>query len=265
VNKLRWGKFYWSDWSDDPALAMCSLAAQGLWMRLLCLAAQGSPYGYVIVNGKPPTVEHIARLVRASSRDVARLIEQLERNGVATRDASGCLLSRRMVHDGRVSAARAAAAGRRWDGGTPEVPERYDGGAPEVPERYDGSQDASRDNATPTGFLHMQTDSFASIELDAKFEQETEVSVPLTPSLDAKGEHPAAGAAGTPQHTHAGNKISPRQKGTNPRAVGTNPRATNPKAKPNGPATDRQTQTYYAVQEVLAARQRSRRNGGGES
>ena len=64
MNKLRWGKFYWSDWADDPALALCSLAAQGLWMRLLCIAAQGTPYGHVNINGKPPSVIDLAKLMR---------------------------------------------------------------------------------------------------------------------------------------------------------------------------------------------------------
>ena len=47
-----WSKFYWSDWETDPALRLCSLAAQGLWMRMLCVAASHDPIGYVAVAGR---------------------------------------------------------------------------------------------------------------------------------------------------------------------------------------------------------------------
>jgi hypothetical protein len=106
VNKLRWGKFYWSDWSDDPALGTCSLAAQGLWMRLLCIAAQGTPYGHVTINGKAPDTLTLAKLVRCKQPSLERLIAELERKGVAHRGACGCLMSRRMESDGKLTGVR---------------------------------------------------------------------------------------------------------------------------------------------------------------
>lgn len=109
MNKLRWGKFYWSDWSDDPALALCSLAAQGLWMRLLCIGAQGTPYGHMNIKGQPATVEQIAKLVRAKPSFVARLIDELERKGVVSRDASGSLVSSRQESDGKLAGIRSKA------------------------------------------------------------------------------------------------------------------------------------------------------------
>ena len=59
-----WTKFFWQDWAADPALRMCSFAAQGLWMRVLCLAAEADPIGYVVVNGKPLDFSAIARAGR---------------------------------------------------------------------------------------------------------------------------------------------------------------------------------------------------------
>ncbi len=47
MKKRPWGKFYWNDWQGDPCLRVCGLAAQGLWMRMLCLAAEADPIGYV--------------------------------------------------------------------------------------------------------------------------------------------------------------------------------------------------------------------------
>lgn len=109
MNKLRWGKFYWSDWADDPALALCSLAAQGVWMRLLCIAAQGTPYGHVTVNGKAPSIAELAKLVRCKQGHLGRLIAELERKGVAHRGACGCLMSRRMESDGKLASIRSKA------------------------------------------------------------------------------------------------------------------------------------------------------------
>jgi hypothetical protein len=141
VNKLRWGKFYWSDWSDDPALASCSLAAQGLWMRLLCIAAQGTPYGHVTINGKAPDTPTLAKLMRCKQPSLERLIAELERKGVAKRGDCGCLVSFRMESDGSLARARASAAKSRWDKGL----------GPD---------------------LHMQTESFASTEAEADAEAE---------------------------------------------------------------------------------------------
>ena len=85
MSKLRWAKLWWSDWENDPALRQCSLAAQGLWMRLLCLAAQSRIYGVVLVAGRPPTAGEIARIVGDHHTRVAALIRELERNNVFER------------------------------------------------------------------------------------------------------------------------------------------------------------------------------------
>lgn len=142
MNKLRWGKFFWSDWSDDPALGSCSLAAQGLWMRLLCIAAQGSPYGHVTINGAAPDTLTLAKLMRCKQESLTRLIGELERKGVAKRGACGCLVSFRMESDGSLARARASAANARWNKNIPDD-------------------------------LHMQKDTFASIEGDIEAEAHT--------------------------------------------------------------------------------------------
>lgn len=117
MNKLRWGKFYWSDWSDDPALASCSLAAQGLWMRLLCIAAQGTPYGAVTVAGKPPSMATLQKLIRPKPKleTLVRLIDELKRNGVCQEESDRTLVSRRMESDGKIASVRSKAANKRWN------------------------------------------------------------------------------------------------------------------------------------------------------
>jgi hypothetical protein len=97
-----WSKFFWNDWENDPALRLCSFAAQGLWMRLLCLAAKSNPTGFVAVAGRPCSPTDIARLSGVSEQEVELLLGELSRNGVFSRDAKGRIYCRRMVRDNRL-------------------------------------------------------------------------------------------------------------------------------------------------------------------
>lgn len=90
-------KFYPSDWRGDEQLALCSLAARGLWVELMCLAHKAG--GYVRVNGHAPELDELAKLVRSKRTEVGRLIAELTRNGVCSRAEDGALMSRRIKRD----------------------------------------------------------------------------------------------------------------------------------------------------------------------
>lgn len=107
--KEPWSKFFWSDWEADQGLRLCSLAAQGLWMRMLCVCARHEPKGYLAINGNPLAVEDIARLAGVTETEAEILMEELDRNGVFSRNRSGCIYSRRMVRDEKRS-----KEGRKW-------------------------------------------------------------------------------------------------------------------------------------------------------
>lgn len=94
-----WSKFYWSDWLSDACLRRSSIAARGLWIDMLCIAAQSDPIGYLKVNNVPLTVNDIARMCGVSEPETGTLIDELERNGVLSRDRTGTIYSRRMVRD----------------------------------------------------------------------------------------------------------------------------------------------------------------------
>lgn len=96
-----WMKFYPSDWRADPALRMCSLAARGLWMEMLALCHEGSPYGHLAVNGRQVTAAQLAVLVGAQEPDVAGLLAELDEAGVFSRRRDGTIYSRRMVRDAK--------------------------------------------------------------------------------------------------------------------------------------------------------------------
>jgi hypothetical protein len=94
-----WSKFYWSDWLSDAGLRRSSFAAKGLWIDMLCIAAQSDPIGYLTVKKVPLSVLDIARMCGGSEPEVRSLITELEGNGVLSRDRNGTIYSRRMTRD----------------------------------------------------------------------------------------------------------------------------------------------------------------------
>jgi hypothetical protein len=89
--------WYWNDWDADQALALCSLAAQGLWMRMLSIASKAG--GYVRVNGTACTIRDIAILVGRSTEEIAPLVAELGERGVYSRTRDGTIYNRRFVRD----------------------------------------------------------------------------------------------------------------------------------------------------------------------
>jgi hypothetical protein len=86
------------------ALKACSLAAQGLWMRMLCIAAQHDPIGYVAVNCVGLSPESVARMAGAGVDEVRSLMDELSQNGVFSRDRNGTVYNRRMIRDAKKAA-----------------------------------------------------------------------------------------------------------------------------------------------------------------
>lgn len=109
-----WLKFYPSDWRADPALRMCSIAARGLWMEMLCVMHEAEPRGTLRVNGKALSDRQLGAL--AGCADVSGLLSELEEAGVFSRDEDGTVFSRRMMRDD-AKAKEDKANGKR--GGNP--------------------------------------------------------------------------------------------------------------------------------------------------
>jgi hypothetical protein len=125
TERLRWMKFWPADWTRDPALRMCSLAARGLWIELLAVAHEAEPYGHVLVSGRAPSVRQIAAIASSTERDVAKLVKELEEAGVFSRTEAGVIYSRRMVRD---NAAREDARQFGKLGGNPRLKGADSGG-----------------------------------------------------------------------------------------------------------------------------------------
>lgn len=131
-------QFYPGDWLRDPAVRGVSLAARGLWIDMLCLMFECDRKGYLMLNGKPPTLEQIARMTGCSTEDASRLTSELETSGAFSRTEHGVIFSRRMVRD-EGKREKCSIAGKKG-GGNPAFKGLSKG----------GSKPASKRNANPS-------------------------------------------------------------------------------------------------------------------
>ena len=113
-----WLKFFPSDWRADPKLRMCSIAARGLWIEMLCLMFEAEPHGHLIIEGVVPTDADLARLVGIAAEEVPELIEELEKFGVFSRNRNKIIYSRRLVNDEK---KRRTAKDNGKNGGNPSL------------------------------------------------------------------------------------------------------------------------------------------------
>lgn len=97
--KLPSFSFYPGDWLRDN-VSGCSMAAQGLWLRMMLVMHDSERYGYFCSNGVAIPDETAARRTGCASVDEYRtLLAELERQSVPSRTSDGILFSRRMVRD----------------------------------------------------------------------------------------------------------------------------------------------------------------------
>ena len=158
MSARRWAKFWWQDWQRDPALRMCSLAARGAWIEMLCLMADADPVGHLLVNGRSPNMRQLSAVLGCSEREATKLVAELEENGVFSRSEDGTIYSRRMVRDKAIS-DEAAANGKK--GGNPNITGK---GKRKVKGEYvEGLTPSLKADATPP-LKHQETEAEADTE-----------------------------------------------------------------------------------------------------
>jgi len=194
----RWSKFWWADWQNDEQLRMCSMAAQGVWMRALCTMHNAG--GYLLVDNSPVNGRSLARIWGAEKKQIDRCLAELLDKGVASITNEGVIFSRRMVRDFKASAAGAEAAAKRHH-----------------PNRPNGSPNGSP-NAKPNGSPNAPE----ARSLEARKEP------PVGPHRAGDLSPPS----GDPLRRRDG--TNPRALGSNPRVLGTNPRVVRPVQWRNG-------------------------------
>ena len=96
--KLPFLQLYPSAWLSD-SVSGCSLAAQGLWMRMMFIMHTSERYGYLVENGLPIPPDSVARRCGCYPAEYQPLYAELERAGVPSVSSDGIIYSRRMVRD----------------------------------------------------------------------------------------------------------------------------------------------------------------------
>lgn len=152
-----WMKFYTSDWRADPRLKMCSAGARGVWIEMICLMHEATPYGHLLVYGQPPNEAQLASLTGIPSAELNQYLAELERMGVFSRTKESVIYSRKLV---RMDAKSAKARKNGKKGGNPSLGKKtekqeslnYSLNGDDKPQKPEArSQRVSVANATATG------------------------------------------------------------------------------------------------------------------
>ncbi len=138
MSEKPWMKFFPADWRADPALRMCSVAARGVWMEVLCLMHEAAPRGSLLVNGQPVSERQLASLCGITPRETAACMHELQEAGVYSTDSDGTIFSRRMRRDDE-KALRDKRNGSI--GGNPNI---VGGVNPPLNPRYNGGDKAQK-------------------------------------------------------------------------------------------------------------------------
>ncbi len=112
--------FHPDDWLSEHGLRLCSLAARGLWIDLLChMGKMPRPGELRHADGRKFSASEVAKLVYAPDQEVSKAMDELVRTGVAATSEDGGLYNRRMVRDESkrlsISNARRQASLLRWE------------------------------------------------------------------------------------------------------------------------------------------------------
>ncbi|WP_454762357.1 hypothetical protein [Caulobacter segnis] len=94
-----WMKFYPRDWRGDQALRVVSLSARGLWIEMICIMHEATPYGHLMVGDQPLAESALARVVGASVEEIQAMLVELSAAGVLRRTRAGVIFSKRMTDD----------------------------------------------------------------------------------------------------------------------------------------------------------------------
>ncbi len=158
MNRDVYIKFFPDSWRADEQLGECSLAARGLWIELMALAHKYG--GYVLINGRAPSLEALAKAVRAKVREVKALLLELLDQGVCSLRADGAYFSRRMVRDFE---RRARNRENGSKGGNPALSDKRDIDDPRITES---------DNQDPTTLYSLVVGSSSSPRSTLRKEQD---------------------------------------------------------------------------------------------
>lgn len=98
--KLPAIQFYPGDWKKDIGVQSLSFHDRGVWFEILLLMHESEQRGILILNGQAMSEDALSRIIGLDKQNLTTTLTNLLTYGVASRDdATGALMSRRMVRD----------------------------------------------------------------------------------------------------------------------------------------------------------------------
>lgn len=91
-------QFYVDDWLSEPGLNICSLAAQGLWIKMICYMFKSDFRGCLQANGKKITSKQLAKLAGEPEETIKDLLAELMEKEVYSTLDNGTIYNRRMYN-----------------------------------------------------------------------------------------------------------------------------------------------------------------------
>jgi len=98
VAKDPWYKLYPEIWEADVKLQSCSLAAQGLLLKLMNMMHQSEKPGYLLIGSSAPTWAQVGRVGRVPYNTLCKYLKELLEKEVLVEE-DGVLVCKRMVRD----------------------------------------------------------------------------------------------------------------------------------------------------------------------
>src|SRR5688572_11029931 len=104
-------KVFVDDLENDEALKLCSDSAKWLWVRMFLYMGCKSPEQGLLLTktGSIPSLEELSRIFSETKTKLLKLISELEKAGVFSRNQNGAIACRRQIRERELSEKRAAA------------------------------------------------------------------------------------------------------------------------------------------------------------
>jgi predicted transcriptional regulator len=109
-----WFKFYPTDWKSDDALKLCSASSRGVWIEMLCICHNATPYGHFVLDGQPVTDTQLSVLTGIPVDQIAQALGELASRGIFSRTSKGVIYSRKLVRDEKKSKEGAKHVKKRY-------------------------------------------------------------------------------------------------------------------------------------------------------
>ena len=107
MSKLPALQFYPGDWRKDPAVQSLTFHDRGVWFELLLLMHESPERGKLMLKrGTSMPEGALARLLGLDKQNLTKTLTTLLEYGVAEREATGALVSRRMVREEEIRKVR---------------------------------------------------------------------------------------------------------------------------------------------------------------